>query len=79
MIRPHVMFFIKCHSLSSGESLHGLRYFCTFVIRYGGSLFIFVIRYSYAVFCNLYSVFVIRYSYVLFVIHTCYSLFICVI
>ena len=50
----------------SGGSLHALRYLPN--IRYGISLFIFLIRYSYAVF---------RYSYSLFVIHirNSYALF----
>ena len=62
--------------------LHALRYLPN--IRYSISLFIFVIRYSYAVLRYsysvfiiryLYSVFVIRYSYALFVIHMRYSKF----
>ena len=50
-----------------GGSIHALRYLPN--IRYGISLFIFVIRYSHAVF---------RYSYSLFVISIRYSLFISV-
>ena len=38
----------------------------TFGIRYGISLFIFVIRYSCAVFRHSYLAFVILYSYALF-------------
>ena len=47
----------------------------TLVIRYGILLFIFVIRYSYAVFRYSHSVFVIRYSYALLVIYTRYLKF----
>ena len=49
----------------------------TFVISYIISLFIFVIRYTYTVFCYSYSAFVIRYSSALFSIHIRNSLFIC--
>ena len=44
-------------------------FYRTFGICYGILLFIFVIRYSCAVFRYSYSVFVILYSYALFIIH----------
>ena len=62
--QPH---FTKKPQPFVGRSLHipGVHYmlfviYRTFVIRYGISLFIFLIRYSYAVFRYSYLVFVIR-------------------
>ena len=49
----------------------------TFVITCGISVFIFVIRYTYTVFCYSYSASVIRYLSALFSIHIRNSLFIC--